>query len=106
MHPCRPCGACCAHLGVVFHEDHLNRALRGKVQPARAKHHVAMKRRASGACVALEGKVGRHTGCGVYAHRPGPCADFVPSWEQGERNPHCDNARVDAGLPRLTTADW
>jgi hypothetical protein len=34
------------------------------------------------------------------------CRDIVPSWENGEHNPRCDEARLAHGLTPLTPADW
>ena len=88
MHPCRPCGACCAHLPVSFHADHLTRVLADQVEPARARDHVTMRRRDDGACVALHGDPGARTACSIYPDRPPPCRDFEPSWESGRANLH------------------
>jgi Fe-S-cluster containining protein len=57
-------------------------------------------------CEALDGTLGVAVACSIYAHRPAPCREFVPSWEDGVPNPACDAARDRIGLPPLTRADW
>ena len=113
-HPCLRCGACCAHFRVAFYW----REQAGVENPlgvptdlveefsefltcmkgTNNKHHVR--------CSALEGKVGSAVTCSIYTLRPSPCREFSASFENGKRNPRCDEARAHYGLPCLAAADW
>jgi len=109
VHPCRPCGACCAHLEVRFpdRECDLNGGrVPGVLTAPWIPHHVAMRRTSEDCCIALVGEVGRSTSCRIYDDRPSPCVEFSPSWEHGEPNPMCDESRAALGLEPLTPADW
>lgn len=96
---CRPCGACCAVLRVHFPDSDGPRVPRELTVPTLPEHR-RMRRRADGACIALEGVAGQHTGCTIYADRPAGCRAFAPSTE-AERNPYCDDARRAIGLEPL-----
>ncbi|HEY8279280.1 MAG TPA: YkgJ family cysteine cluster protein [Bdellovibrionota bacterium] len=113
-HPCQTCGACCAYYRVSFYwreaetsenpgavpveltEDYssFRRSMRG----TNRKHHSR--------CVALEGKVGEQVACSIYTLRPSPCREFLPSFEDGNHQPRCDEARARYGLRPLTRKDW
>lgn len=113
-HPCQRCGACCAYFRVSFYwreaepggaarpvpreltEDSSSflRVMKGTA----GKHHAR--------CVALEGEVGREAHCSIYSLRPTPCRSFLPSFEDGRRQPRCDQARARYGLPALSKEDW
>jgi Fe-S-cluster containining protein len=105
--PCIDCGACCAHFRVSFHWSETDAALRGRTPPELttkiAPHHVAMRGTCGHAprCVALEGEIGRHAFCRIYARRPSPCREFQASWADGVRSERCDRARAAHGLPPL-----
>lgn len=107
--PCQSCGACCSYFRVAFYwreaeiaensapvpislvEDvsPLQRCMKGTNQ----KHHQR--------CQALSGKVGEAVGCTIYSNRPTPCRRFEASFENGVRNPRCDEARQAHGLKPL-----
>lgn len=57
-------------------------------------------------CAALGGRVGRDARCTIYERRPSPCRAFGASYEEGEPNPRCDQARAAHGLPPLSGQDW
>lgn len=57
-------------------------------------------------CVALVGQVGEAAHCGIYAHRPSPCHELKPAWEDGTASPQCDRARLAHGLAPLTPGCW
>jgi Fe-S-cluster containining protein len=98
-HPCRPCGACCAFLRIHFPRGdgpHVPRQLTEPTLP----DHVRMRRRADGACLALDGSPGTFTTCTIHGIRPEPCRAFQPS-TAAEINPYCDDARARIGLPPL-----
>ena len=114
LHPCQRCGACCAKWRVQFYWreaergdsphpvpaglyeelDDIRRAMRGTT----AKHRPR--------CVALGGRIGEEVGCKVYENRPSPCRAFQASFEDGIKNPRCDEARAAHGLRPLTSVDW
>jgi Fe-S-cluster containining protein len=117
LHPCQSCGACCASYRVSFHwreaeadtddiNDHsvpqdftedldLNRrCMKGTNQ----KHKPT--------CIALLGRVGESVQCVIYHNRPSPCRIFSASFESGEKNERCDEARAKHGLSPLTKNDF
>jgi Fe-S-cluster containining protein len=114
LHPCQRCGACCAKWRVQFYWreaergdsvhpvppglfeelDDTHRTMRGTT----AKHRPR--------CVALAGRIGEDVGCKVYENRPSPCRAFQASFENGVKNPRCDEARAAHGLRPLTSGDW
>ncbi len=57
-------------------------------------------------CQALEGKIGTAVGCKIYDRRPSPCRNFKASFEDGQHNQRCDDARAVMGLSPLTPEDW
>lgn len=71
-------------------------------------HRVAMRGTLSEPprCVGLEGAIGASVGCAIYQARPSPCREFEASYENGERNVRCDEARLRYGLPPLSPGDW
>jgi uncharacterized protein len=103
---CRRCGACCAFLRVGFPAWQTEGG-GGTVPDALVEPwipgHVRMRGTAEAPrrCVALEGVVGRHTGCAVYGRHPAPCQALLPSTPE-RPNPHCDDARRAHGLPVLS----
>ena len=109
-HPCRECGACCKVFGVQFHEEQL--VSNGGAVPdeltvrAESPGHRRMRRSPSASCIGLAGTPGEFTTCTLYCQRPQPCDDFKASWEHGEANPWCDEARAQIGLPPLEPEDW
>ncbi len=107
--PCNSCGACCSHYRVSFYwreaevSDQLSavpveltedisptlRCMKGTNQ----KHHNR--------CIALLGKVAESVYCKIYPQRSSTCRNFEASYENGKRNPKCDQARIAYGLPPL-----
>lgn len=113
VHPCLRCGACCAAYRVAFHWSEAaphhpqgpDETLTVRVRP----FELAMRGTEGGTtprCVALEGRVGVDARCGIYAHRPSPCRDLRPAWEDGRPSPQCDRARARHGLAPLAPADF
>ena len=116
VHPCQTCGACCAYFRVSFYWREAEEAAEGRHAPVPVeltdegtamfrvmkgtsdKHHVR--------CVALEGKVGDAVSCSIYSLRPTPCREFTASFEAGEHEPRCDQARAKYNLKPLTRRDW
>ena len=111
-HPCLRCGACCAAFRVAFYwaeaapakPDGVPAGLVETVRP----NILAMRGTNAAAphCIALEGQVGEHVSCRIYAARPSPCRELQASYEDGQASPQCDRARARYGLPPLTPADW
>ena len=104
LSPCKSCGACCAGLRVLFHEDHVApRGLvpRTHVAPSGIARHVVLRGTRGGRCVALEGTVGECVGCSIYERRPPPCRDFAFSGDGGVASEACDAARARHGLEPL-----
>lgn len=115
QHPCLSCGACCAYFRVAFYwreaeplpeaspnvpveyADDLNAFLR--VMKGTNKKY-------SRRCAALSGKIGSAVSCDIYNNRPTPCRDFMASYENGERNIRCDEARLAHGLRPLKRSNW
>lgn len=112
VNPCTACGACCAYYRVAFYWSEAEPFLGGRVprpltvklDPYRAAMAGTEKRPAR--CVALEGAVGDEVRCAVYADRPSPCRELVPSWADGAPSEQCDRARAAHGLPPLSSDDW
>jgi Fe-S-cluster containining protein len=53
-------------------------------------------------CTKLAGVIGEDVRCTMYEQRSSSCRDFDASWEHGEHNPRCDDARAKHGLPPLS----
>jgi len=111
VHPCLQCGACCAFFRVSFHwsetfaESH--GVPEGMTKPISTYvNAMAGTDQKDPSCVALEGVIGKSTRCGIYEHRPQCCRLFQASYENGERNTSCEEARASKGLVLLTLADW
>jgi hypothetical protein len=73
-----------------------------------APHINAMKgtNQKGPSCVALKGIIGKSVSCEIYEHRPNCCRLFKASFEDGERNLSCEEARNSKGLEALTLASW
>ncbi|MBX3020114.1 MAG: YkgJ family cysteine cluster protein [Bdellovibrionales bacterium] len=111
IHPCVKCGACCATYRVLFdptetQPDSLNvpKELTEKVAPDSLA--ILGTNTAKPRCVALSGNIGKSVGCSIYLRRPSCCRDFKPSYEDGIRNPRCDEARRGKGLKPLRPKDY
>ena len=111
--PCISCGACCASFRVAFYwretEDNnewnvpenltldldpMLKCMKGTEQKHRPK------------CTALKGKIGERVECNIYSNRPSVCRNFKASYEKGNFNSRCDQARKAHGLPPLRRCDW
>lgn len=57
-------------------------------------------------CICLKGVVGKSASCGIYEHRPNCCRIFKASFENGEQNVSCEEARASKGIRALTMLDW
>jgi Fe-S-cluster containining protein len=57
-------------------------------------------------CVALQGRIGHNVECTIYMRRPACCREFKPSFEDGTKNPRCDDARRGKGLRPLRPSDY
>ena len=57
-------------------------------------------------CIALTGIIGKAVHCSIHPQRASVCRDFIPSWQQGEANERCDQARALWGLAPLTPISW
>lgn len=104
--PCIICGACCEVFRASFYWGECDDAY-GKV-PTELTYQLTPHRRAmktisdkSQRCIALTGEVGNCVSCSIYDKRSSVCRDFPYSWENGERNERCDQARAKFGLPPL-----
>lgn len=105
-HPCLACGACCAYFRVAFYwrEDVPDSLAEDLDSFRKVMKGTNMKH--SRRCVSLEGRVGESVVCSSYARRPTPCRDFQASYENGEKNLRCDQARAAHGLLPLRRSDW
>lgn len=110
--PCLSCGACCACYRVAFHWSEAEPFLGGRVPQALVvkldPHRVAMRGTEGGRevrCTALSGTIGTAVHCEVYEHRPSPCRELQPEWQDGAPSEQCRKARVRHGLPPLEPPD-
>ena len=106
LHPCQECGACCATFRVSFYWgepvpeafterlNHFQSCMKGTKTLPKPR------------CIALQGTIGSEVSCSIYENRPTPCRSFEASFEGGEINERCDQARIQKGLSPLTKADW
>lgn len=115
IHPCLRCGACCAHFRVSFHWREADDATPEGVPVALTTDRSTLLRDMAGTtatpprCAALSGRVGHEVACSIYTHRPSPCRNLAPSFENGDPtrpSEQCDRARTVHGLVPLTLADW
>lgn len=105
-HPCLSCGACCGTFRVSFYwAEPVPEQYTERLNDFRAnmKHAPDPERPR---CIALGGEIGKEVECTIYENRPTPCRDFTASFENGEPNPRCDQARARYGLAPLTPQDW
>ncbi|MCU1724815.1 YkgJ family cysteine cluster protein [Pseudomonas sp. 5P_5.1_Bac1] len=108
--PCMSCGACCAHFRVSFFWGECASAggcvpddVVVQISPSRVAMIGTDARPVR--CISLTGEVGKEVSCGMYAQRSSTCREFEASWENGEHNPSCDDARAAYGLPPLQPYD-
>ena len=96
--PCQTCGACCARFRVSFYWSealvrNLPDALVEQVNPWMSC--MAGTQGPAPHCAALQGTVGTHVSCAIYAQRPEPCRQVQV------RDDKCTQARAKYGLPPL-----
>ncbi len=114
VHPCQRCGACCASFRVAFywregeaseHESAVPKELWEELTDnQRCMKGTANKHQPK--CIALSGRVGENVSCSIYNNRSSTCRQFQASFENGKKNPRCDEARAKHGLKPLQKADW
>lgn len=113
-HPCRNCGACCAFFRVEFYWREANYEDYDLAVPVELTEDVNEQKRcmkgtngkATIRCIALKGKIGQEVSCDIYGNRATPCREFEASYENGEPNYRCDQARERYGLRPLKRDDW
>ena len=94
---CLHCGACCAAFRVDF-SVYETQAEGGDVPDALADPITSRLCRMRGTdyaqprCIALTGKIGQATACGIYEWRPGPCRELEAGSDA------CFRARAKHGL--------
>lgn len=115
VHPCQKCGACCAYFRVTFYWREGEPSEHNKAVPPDLwiDNGNSLFRTLKGTeinhnpkCHALNGTIGVSAKCRVYENRPSPCRNFEASYENGQKNPRCDEARKAHGLPHLNKTDW
>ena len=112
QHPCLTCGACCNYFKVQFHryeclsDDYL--VPEKLTYPVINSDKLVMRgtNKKDPRCIALQGIVGEKVACAIYEKRPSCCREFTASFEYGEMNIRCDEARVAKGMSPLTIKDW
>lgn len=100
--PCQSCGACCCHFRVSFYwQEAEQRGIDEKslVQITPWRVCFSGTERKPPRCMHLEGELGRHVACGIYAQRPHPCRELQVGDEK------CQKARAAHGLPPLERVD-
>ncbi len=111
LHPCVTCGACCATYRVLFdpietksESVHVPKELTEKVDATT----LAMlgTNQPQPRCLALQGKIGKSVGCTIYHNRPNCCREYTASYENGLKNPRCDEARRGKALRPLKPSDY
>lgn len=110
-HPCNSCGACCATFKVSFHWSETlsdSHAVPLHLTSGLTAHRNTMLGTDSEdpRCIALAGVVGVSSNCSIYANRPDCCRSFAASFENGNQDLRCDQARVKKGLKILTLESW
>lgn len=110
-HPCQKCGACCAYFRVSFHWSEVLIESSGVPEELTVKiapHQSAMlgTNQKNPRCISLTGVIGQNNLCQIYLNRPQACRNFLPSFEDGDRNERCEAARRSKGLSVLTLSDW
>ncbi len=105
---CLSCGACCTMFRVSFYWGEADPVFGGSV-PIELTEKLSETRRVMKGtnqprprCIALVGHAGKQVACTIYENRPTPCRAFSVSWENGQHNPDCDQARAMVGLPPVT----
>ncbi|MCL2895735.1 YkgJ family cysteine cluster protein [Brenneria tiliae] len=103
---CMRCGACCAYFRVSFYWAEADDG--GGMVPVRLTEPLSPFLRCmqgsngkNPRCGALRGDIGENVSCSIYADRPSPCREFMPSGANGQVNDACDRARAQYGLAPL-----
>lgn len=111
MHPCVKCGACCGTYRVLFDAAeteptsfHVPKELTEKTENGQLA--ILGTNEAKPRCVALQGRIGHQVACTIYERRPSCCREYKASYEDGTRNPRCDEARRGKGLRPLKPSDF
>lgn len=111
-HPCVSCGACCNYYKVQFHRFECQSdsfsVPEDLTYPVLDSENLVMKGtyKKDPRCIALKGEIGVSVGCSIYEQRPSCCRNFNASYENGQQNFRCDQARIAKGMKPLTIADW
>ena len=111
LHPCLTCGACCNSYRVSFHYSEMLSESHGvpeemSVQTTPYQNAMLGTNLEFPRCIAFVGEVGEVSSCSIYKNRPGCCRLFKASFENGERNPACEESRAGKSLRPLTEEDW
>jgi len=114
LHPCQKCGACCAFFRVEFYWREANEVDTPKAVPIALVEDLTDRTRCmkgtsskhNPKCIALTGRIGSEVSCSIYENRSSVCRNFQASYEYGEANPRCDDARRKHGLQPLRREDW
>lgn len=111
IHPCVRCGACCVIYRVSFHWSETladSFQVPEKLTRPVGPHQLALKTTTptGNRCASLKGNIGVSVGCQIYENRPSPCRNFKASFESGQHEPRCDEARKTVGLLPLSPQDW
>lgn len=114
VHPCMTCGACCAFFRVEFYWREANREDTANAVPAHLVEDLTPQTRCmkgtsskhNPKCVALKGRIGESVQCSIYENRSSVCRKFTASYEDGQQNVRCDEARAKHGLRPLRRSDW
>ncbi len=111
IHPCLQCGACCAFFRVSFHWSETSIESYGtpvgmttQISPYMNAMIGTDQKKPS--CMALKGVIGKSVSCEIYDQRPNCCRLFRASFEDGELNSSCEEARASKGLKPLSKEDW
>jgi uncharacterized protein len=111
IHPCVKCGACCGTYRVLFDpaeiKDEAYKVPKELTEKVDEKNLAMMgTNQHKPRCIALGGHIGKSVGCTIYLNRPSCCREFRASFEDGQRNPRCDEARRGKGLKPLSPRDY
>lgn len=114
IHPCQKCGACCAAFRVAFYwreaqvSDHSPAVPAGTwvelTERLRVMKGTQVKHRPK--CESLQGRIGHNVSCSIYSERPSACRNFRASFEFGQHEPRCDEARSKHGMKPLHPVTW
>jgi uncharacterized protein len=112
FNPCVTCGACCAFYRASFYWAESDFAtpygVPHELTDHLQTHYLVMKGTDSRSpwCISLKGIIGARVQCEIYEKRSSVCRNFIPSWQNGEKNERCDKARAKWELPPLGRDSW